>query len=201
MNDPQTPENQTPSRPASTGFTGGRIGKVARLPKSIRDKISQLMLDGRTYLQIIAELGEEGESLTEDNLGTWKSSGYLEYRRDEKEMADMRFRHEYAADLARETEGTSLCEATSKMLLAQILDALRDAGPGSLQSALADKPEIYVRLAHAVARISVGAIACERQRLNEAQRKAQMDKENADPADRSISSETVSTVDELLRTQ
>ncbi len=199
MNDPQnqTPNSQSEPKPL---FTHGRTGKVARLPKAVRDRICQLMLDGHTYLQIIEELGDDGKALNEDNLSSWKSGGYLDWRREEKELAEIQTRQENAADVGRATEGTSLCEATRKMLIAQILDALRDTGTTSLQNALAEKPETYVRLLHAVARLSVGAISCERHRLNEASRKASLEKEQARPGDRSISASTVATVEELLRT-
>jgi len=194
MNDPQNPPADPPPRNRRT-----RTGKVARLPKAVRDKICQMMLDGRTYLQIIAQLGEDGKELNEDNLSTWKSGGYLEWRDEERELLEMRYHQEYANDLARETQGTSLCEATSKMLIAQLLDGLRFAGPASLASTLADKPEIYVRLLHAVSRLSAGAISCERQRLKEAEIRHLLEKENGHPADRAITEQTVSNVNELLR--
>jgi len=204
MNDPQNPS--TPNANTQTTVTGpvptythGRTGKVARLPKATRDRINQMMLDGRTYLEIIAELGEDGKDLNEDNLSTWKSGGYIEFRREEKEMSDIRLRQEYAADLARETQGTSICEATSKMLLAQIFGTMHDAGSGSLQTALSDKPEVYVRLLHAVARLSATAIALERERIREAERQAQLQKDKTPAEDRSITDQTVGVVGEMLR--
>ena len=202
MNDPQNP-NPTGSPPAPPFVpknSHGRTGKVARLPKAARDMVNQMMLDGRTYLEIIAALGEEGKDLNEDNLSSWKSGGYLEFRKEERDMAEIRCRQEYAAEVARETEGTGLCEATSKMLLAQIFGTLRDAGPGSLQTALTDKPEVYVRLLHAVARLSATAISLERQRIKEEERKAHLEKEQIPPEDRSITDQTVGVVDEMLRT-
>lgn len=193
------PESTNPVPEQKPAFTHGRTGKVARLPKPLRDKVSQMMLDGHTYLEIIAALGDDGKHLNEDNLANWKSGGYLEWRREEVELSDVRVRQEYAADLAEATQGTSLCEATSKILLSQILSALREAGATGLQSALAEKPEIYVRLFHAVSRLSTSAIACERHRINEEQRQANLQKEKVDPSDRSITPETLSTVEELLR--
>src|SRR6266850_584920 len=43
-------------------------GKIAWLPKSVRDKINQLLLDGRTYVAILRELGPDGASLNINNL-------------------------------------------------------------------------------------------------------------------------------------
>src|SRR5437667_9489040 len=89
---------------AATRNRHTRTGKVARLSKPVRDKICQMMLDGRVYLEIIAELGEDGKDLNEDNLSTWKSGGYLEWRTEELELLEMRYHQEYANDLARESK-------------------------------------------------------------------------------------------------
>ena len=192
-------DSQPDAALVSTASNRTRNGKVARLPKAVRNRLNHMMLDGLTYRQIIEALGEDGQSLNEDNLTTWKTGGYLDWRREEMDLAEIRVRQEYALELARETEGTSLCEATSKMLVAQIMDGLRGAGPNSLQTALADKPEIYVRLLNSVARLSTAAISCEQQRLREEARKASLAKEKSDPADRSITQETLTNIDQMLR--
>ena len=83
-----------------------RNGKVARLPKAIRERINQMMADGRVYLHIIAELGEDGKTLNEDSLANWKSGGYAEWLKEQRELEEMRLTQEYAVDLARESEAT-----------------------------------------------------------------------------------------------
>ena len=39
-------------------------GKIARLPKPIRDQVNQMILDGLTYPEIIQCLAENGKDLT-----------------------------------------------------------------------------------------------------------------------------------------
>jgi len=207
MDDPKNPSAYGPSaNPANNPtavapprYSHGRTGKVARLPKAVRDKINHLMLDGRTYLEIIAALGPDGRDLNEDNLASWKSGGFLEFREEEKEFEAIRVRQEFAIDVARSTPGVSLCEATAKIMIAQVLDALRGSGTTSLLTALQDKPEIYVRLLQAVARLSASALLCERHRLNEEERKAESEKRLVDTSDLAISAETLKKVDQLLR--
>lgn len=63
----------TPRPPAT------RNGKVARLPKSVRDQLNTMMQDGVPYLTIIDRLGTYGVGLTENNLSNWKSGGYLDW--------------------------------------------------------------------------------------------------------------------------
>jgi len=48
-------------------------------------------------------------------------------------------------------------------------------------------------------RLSSAAISCEQQRLKEEARKATLAKEKLDPADRSITQETLTNIDQMLR--
>ena len=50
-----------------------RNGKIARLPKAVRDKINQWIDDGRTYPQIIKDLGD-----AKDAIGEWHDWTELE---------------------------------------------------------------------------------------------------------------------------
>jgi len=43
-------------------------GKIARLPKLVRDKVNSWMLDGLSYPEIIQRLGEHGQDLKPNNL-------------------------------------------------------------------------------------------------------------------------------------
>ena len=45
-----------------------RTGQIARLPKSVRDHLNEMIQDGVPYLDIIQKLGPEGQGLTEDML-------------------------------------------------------------------------------------------------------------------------------------
>ena len=66
-----------------------RNGKIAALPKAVRDRINLMMLDGLTYLEIIAELGDVGKGLNEDNLGNWKSGGYTQWLKSNEQRQTM----------------------------------------------------------------------------------------------------------------
>src|SRR5437773_4525183 len=56
-----------------------RNGNVARLPKTIRDKINLMLQDGLTYAAIIDQLGEDGKGLVISNLSRWKDGGYQDW--------------------------------------------------------------------------------------------------------------------------
>ena len=57
-----------------------RNGKVARLPKNIRDIVNQMLDDGATYATIVqklAELGYPGFNMM--NIHTWRIGGFREW--------------------------------------------------------------------------------------------------------------------------
>src|SRR6185503_14622089 len=47
-------------------------GKVARLPKALRDKINLMIQDGLSYPAIIESLGDAGKELNVVNLCRWR---------------------------------------------------------------------------------------------------------------------------------
>ena len=61
-NSPSEPAAQ-PASAAQSGHDARANGKVARLPKALRDQINQWILDGVTYPDIIQRLGEHGQGL------------------------------------------------------------------------------------------------------------------------------------------
>src|SRR5712664_4015040 len=57
-------------------------GKVARLPKLIRDQINHWLLDGVSYPEIIKRLGDHGQDLKPDNISQWKKRGHQQWLKD-----------------------------------------------------------------------------------------------------------------------
>ncbi len=192
----------TSSESAIAGITENlrnqRTGRVARLPKLIRDKVNLLILDGATYAEILTTLGEDGHLLNEDNLGNWKQGGYQDWLKAQYVLAEMRIRQENATELLQQNEGTTLHEATNKIATSQIWEALRSMGPSSLQSALEKNPDNYVRVLNALTRLTAGAITCEHLRIEQLQRKASLDPAKADPASRAITPATLARIEKEL---
>src|ERR1700735_2174125 len=68
-----------------------RTGKIARLPREIRDQLNQRLNDGQsgrrlvTWLNSLPEVQQvlaanfDGRPLTEQNLSEWKAGGYLDW--------------------------------------------------------------------------------------------------------------------------
>jgi len=65
-----------------------RNGKIARLPKAIRDHINQMIEDGVPYRAIIDRLKDSGTpppiAISEMNLSNWRQGGYQDWRRQQQ---------------------------------------------------------------------------------------------------------------------
>ena len=202
---PALPKSEPPKRPilsppvkSPSGHT--RQGKVARLPLEVREKLNFLLLDGAAYSKAIKALGEEGAGLTEDHITSWKQGGgYKDWLTEQQDREDMHLSEEYTMQLVKENDGTTLNEATIKMATGQIRQALRASGQIVLKTALEDNSDNYMRLLNALARLTTGAIHCQHHRVRDEERKANLEKANADPGSLSITPETLRKIEELLR--
>jgi hypothetical protein len=75
-----------------------RNGKIARLPKAIREELNQRLEDGETgaalvawlnglpEIQALVESQFGGHPILEQNLSQWKQGGYEDWRNDQKAM-------------------------------------------------------------------------------------------------------------------
>ena len=176
-----------------------RIGKVARLQKSMRDKINQMLLDGLPYAQIIQALGEDGKDINEDNIGNWKAGGYQDWLRQQQRVSQQQANFEMALDLVRENAGVTLQKAARQIVAAQICQLLLDFDPVSVLAALGDKPEIYTRLINALARLSEGESSCSHRRALEALINAKLEKESPGNQPKVISKETLQAIAKELK--
>jgi len=114
-----------------------RTGKIARLPREIRDQLNQRLNDGQpgrrlvTWLNSLPEVQQvlaadfDGRPLNEQNLSDWKAGGYLDWQTRLETLAQSR---ELAADsheLATATDG-KLNDHLTTMLSARYAVALAE---------------------------------------------------------------------------
>ena len=81
------PDPFLPVRPGTPDV--GRVGKIARLPRAIRDELNRQLLDGASSLQLIPWLNGQpevqailvrwfgGRAINRQNLSSWRRGGYL----------------------------------------------------------------------------------------------------------------------------
>jgi len=144
-----------------------RTGKVARLPKEIRDQVNQMLLDGVPFRKIIENLGEHGKEITEKNITNWKQGGHQDWLLDLERKDALAITRDAALDLVKEKAGITVQDASRTVASAQLYQLLLAFDPTAFATALADKPELYIRLISAIARLSEGEAICSHQRAKE----------------------------------
>src|SRR5580698_3306277 len=90
-----------------------RIGKIGRLPKSIREELGRRIEDGLPGNEIVQWLNSqpdaqavlaqyfEGRAITEQNLSEWRQSGHLEWVRRQEAMEASERLKEWSEDLQK----------------------------------------------------------------------------------------------------
>jgi hypothetical protein len=180
------------------GAARRHTGNVARLPKDVRDQLSQMILDGIPYKEIKARLGDHGKTLTIKNISNWKLFGGLaEYVNEQDRLHDCRLRHELLEKVLTQDTGTVNYQAIPKMAVALVSEALIDLGPETLRKGLQQDPRNAYRLLNSLARLLSGGLRCEQYLLATAERKAKLDQNEAKPG--GISLETRRQIEQELK--
>ncbi len=195
------PDDQPPTAPPLplppvSGPT--RKGKVARLPKRVRDKLNIMLLDGLKYTDVIQNLGPEAQDLNEDNISRWKAGGYQDWLRGQQRLEAMRAKQEFAADLFLDQDASKIHQATLQVAATNLCELLVDLDPAELREMLQKEPDKYTRLLNAIARLSDGEIRYERHRAQEAERQARIQKANTPIEKRGITAEALAKAEAKL---
>jgi|ERR1043165_315690 hypothetical protein len=152
-------------------------GKIARLPKDLRDRINTMIRDNIPYATIIETLGKSVRHINERNFTNWKSHGYLDWLKEQKELARMREAADLAIAATKSNQDLHVHEAGIHLAAKQMYEALADLGPQSIRDALAGDRDNYTRIANALARLGEGSLRYARYRAQVADSKAIIEKE------------------------
>jgi hypothetical protein len=175
-----------------------RKGKIARLPKTTRDEINQMILDGASYPDILRHFGERAPGLTDANLSNWKSGGYQDWLRHRLRIEYLQTKHELAIDILHECTGATIYDASRQIVAAQLCELMLDFDPVLLLEHLSQHPQLYPRLINGLARLSEGELACSRSRAQEALFKARLAREQSPNAPNVLTAETLKIAQEKL---
>jgi len=189
----------SPYRGDATG--NRRNGKVARLDAKLREIVNQMMLDGATYPQIIAELAGRGvPDISEDNLSRWFHGGHKDWLKQQQRLADMKSRQEFALQIVQGNKGGTIHEAASQIAASTLYEAVADFDPALLKDLLATEPENYAKIVTSLARLGEGALKYEKYRdLVKAQKEkiaAEIDKSRTKGG---LTPETINRIEQELR--
>ena len=133
-------------------------GKIGRLPEALRAQINGMLRDNKPADEIIALLEAQGVvGVTPQNVSAWKKWGFEKWNRRMERLDEMAARREFSRHLvteARDEGGDGLTvasDAASAIVVEQIAEALEEFDPLLLKGMLAEKPEKFMDLAHALA--------------------------------------------------
>jgi hypothetical protein len=135
-------------------------GKIACLPKAIRDQVNHWLLDRVPHLDIIERLGEYGKGLRPNNVHQWKKHGHQNWLRQRDFLAEITSQSEFAADLVSAPDSLRLHEAALRIAGAQMLDYFMRLGVGSETAGPPSQSQTdqLSRLCNALSRLSREAV-------------------------------------------
>jgi len=102
-------------------------GKIAELPKALRDQINQMLDDGFSYRKIAEKLKASGSDLPQGVISRmsvlrWHDNGYQRYLDQQQRLAEVRANREAALDMVAAGDTTALPEADLQLIASQYYD-------------------------------------------------------------------------------
>jgi hypothetical protein len=128
-------------------------GKIARLPRNLRNELNQRLANGEKSGPILAWLNALpevqavlfsefcGSQINKQNLSNWRKDGYQHWLKQQDRRDLARELTENAGELATDAEGVELANHFSTVLVAELAAAAREA-----QAELTDPAERCERL-------------------------------------------------------
>ena len=174
-------------------------GRIARLPKLLRDQINVMLRDGLSYPDILKRLGSARADLNRRSLMDWRKGGHQEWLHEERRLDDLRECREFALRIVKDHEGKAVQEAGLQLAATHIYEVLTDFDPAILWEMLTDDPENYARIVRLLTHISDGGLKYERYRAQVAERKAKLEQEIAGAREGGITAETLRRIEEQIK--
>lgn len=113
-----------------------RIGKIARLPKQIREQLNRRLENGERGKDIVQWLNElpevqkiiaeqfGGRPIREQNLSDWRNGGYLDWLRHQEFRQQIQMSVEQSEDYSEDEGKTHLSERLAYLMTTQLMTQL-----------------------------------------------------------------------------
>ena len=145
-----------------------RRGKIARLPKSARDQINQMLRDGASYQRILATLHANPElsslQISEHSLSRWKQGGYQDWLARQEWREDAREIQTESLELLDDSRNSRFHEVSLQVAAMRIFELLQRLEASCLSPNLQDLPPAFLRLLAVLPRISREALRYQKYR-------------------------------------
>src|SRR3954465_4788726 len=145
-----------------------RTGKIAQLPKAVRERINQLLDDGRDYPAILKELGPHAQGISHQNLTNWRQGGYQDHLDHQRELECIRTQIEAAADLIHDRPGITMPEllkACDTVAVTQMFHVIMHHGEEVLIRGLQQHPIKYLNLLNTICNMNDSQIRAQMLRI------------------------------------
>ena len=151
-----------------------RLGKIARLPRAVREELNRRLADGEMgkelveWLNALPEVQEVlraqfgGRALTEQNLSVWKQGGFEDWQRHEEAQAWAGLLAEESDDLERESGKMRLADRAAVPVVVALGRLLQQA---ATSGDAAEQRKAVLGVAQQLAQLRRGNHAAERVRL------------------------------------
>lgn len=151
-----------------------RLGKIARLPRAVREELNRRLADGEMGKRLVewlnalpevqAVLGVQfgGRALTEQNLSEWKQGGFEDWQRHEEARAWAGLLAEESDDLERESGTMRLADRASVPVVVALAKLVQQA---THSDDAAEQRKVVLGAAQQIAQLRRGNHAAERVRL------------------------------------
>lgn len=115
-----------------------RRGKIARLPRWVRDELNTRLADGETGPRLVEwlnglprvrealECGFGGRAITEQNLSEWRQGGYEDWLRELETCDQMRDLMEKSQALDEAADGHELSDDLARVLTAELAQVVKE---------------------------------------------------------------------------
>lgn len=160
-----------------------RKGKVAGLAHAVRTAINLALRDGATYADA-ARLAPADAGITEKNIENWAkadpttgTSGYLDWLAEQDRLADMQAKREFALEVVRQNEGSTIHEASLQLAASQLYEVVSEFDLDGLKADLRDSPKNYGLVVDALTKLSKGGLEFAKYRDRVAEQKRRIEAE------------------------
>ena len=154
-----------------------RRGKIALLPKGLRDEVNRMIEDNAGSRAIIKFLEGRGHrGINKVNITHWVqgdgagSSGYQDWQGEQRALAELKAQEEFALDIVRQNKGHTLHDAARLLAVSQLAQLFSQLDVQSLTDSLSAHPQNYVRLLNSLSKLSRDSRDYERYEFDRVQR-------------------------------
>src|SRR6266403_5288601 len=141
-------------------------GKIARLPKELRDGVNYLLCEGVPSPQISRWLKERHRDIEPAVVRRWYKNGHQAWLRERERLEEMNQRTECVLEMAETHDKESIHEASMRVAASQLYDVFSHFDIDTLKQMLKEKPEQYASLLGALTRLSKGRLDVEKFKVN-----------------------------------